>query len=54
MNWHAPHLWEQIDQAFREAGPRKSPQEIVDVLRKRNPSAFARLVPQTLGRWIER
>jgi hypothetical protein len=34
MNWHAPHLWYQVDQVFRNTGPQRSPKDIVAILQK--------------------
>ncbi|VDC03285.1 unnamed protein product [Peniophora sp. CBMAI 1063] len=53
-NWTNALLFEQIKQAAYESGPRMRVSEILKILQRRNPTDFATLTPQVLGRYIER
>lgn len=46
--------FEQVKQAARESCPRMRVTEIVKIFQRRNPTDFATLTPQVLGRYTER
>jgi hypothetical protein len=54
MNWMAPPIWEQILIAGRAAGSKMSPAAIEHYLKLHNPTQFATITAQVIGRWIER
>lgn len=54
INWCAPWLWRQIDQAPHRVGFPWSPHAILSYLRKQDPAIFGRLQEQTIGKWVDK
>jgi hypothetical protein len=53
MNWMSPLIWSVIDRTSKHH-PEMKPNKIVHALKLKDPVLFAKLVPQTLGAWIDR
>jgi hypothetical protein len=53
MNWMVPPIWAHILVAGRAVGLNMSPIAIEHYLKVHNPSQFAMITAQVIGRWIE-
>lgn len=54
MNYYNPLIWVRIARVGVYCRPQMSPTQIIRELKKLDPVVFAKLVPQTLGAWIDR
>jgi hypothetical protein len=54
MNWRQPFIWSDIERAALRAGKPWQPRRIMKEAKRINPTTFAALTEQVVGRWIDR